>query len=201
MTEEIIIILDNGHGVNTPGKRSPIWSDGSQLFEYEFNRDIVKRIVKLLQQANIKYVVLVPELNDISLTERANRANKYHKENNGKSILISIHANAGGGTGWEVWTSKGQTKSDKYATILFNQFKQDFPEWKMRQDYSDGDPDKESNFTILVKSIGPALLSENFFMDTEKDCRFIMSEEGRDRIAKQHYDAILKMIDYETSKK
>ena len=26
------IILDNGHGNNTPGKRSPKWEDGTQLF-------------------------------------------------------------------------------------------------------------------------------------------------------------------------
>ena len=37
------ILLDNGHGYDTPGKRSPIWPDGSQLFEWEFNRDIVSR--------------------------------------------------------------------------------------------------------------------------------------------------------------
>ena len=40
------IILENGHGSQTPGKRSPIWGDGSQLLEWEFNRDIVRRIVQ-----------------------------------------------------------------------------------------------------------------------------------------------------------
>jgi len=30
-------------------------------------------------------------------------------------------------------------------------------------------------------------------MDTEKDCRFIMSEEGRDRIARAHADAIISI--------
>lgn len=39
-----MVILDAGHGYNTKGKRSPVWSDGSQLFEWEFNRDVVKRI-------------------------------------------------------------------------------------------------------------------------------------------------------------
>ena len=29
------VLLDNGHGENTPGKRSPKWSDGSQLKTYE----------------------------------------------------------------------------------------------------------------------------------------------------------------------
>lgn len=44
------ILLDNGHGYDTPGKRSPIWPDGSQLFEWEFNRDIVSRIEILLKR-------------------------------------------------------------------------------------------------------------------------------------------------------
>ncbi|MCG9704983.1 hypothetical protein [Photobacterium damselae] len=39
-----LFILDAGHGgiingqYQTAGKRSPIWSDGSQLFEGEFKR-------------------------------------------------------------------------------------------------------------------------------------------------------------------
>ena len=42
-----IWILDNGHGgiingvYQTAGKRSPIWADGTQLFEGEFNRAIM----------------------------------------------------------------------------------------------------------------------------------------------------------------
>ena len=43
------IILENGHGSQTPGKRSPIWGDGSQLLEWEFNRDIVRRIAAMLK--------------------------------------------------------------------------------------------------------------------------------------------------------
>ena len=37
----MMILLDNGHGCDTPGKRSPVWPDGRQLLEWEFNRDIV----------------------------------------------------------------------------------------------------------------------------------------------------------------
>ena len=59
------ILLDNGHGYDTPGKRSPIWPDGSQLFEWEFNRDIVSRIEILLKKAGISCVRLVPEKEDI----------------------------------------------------------------------------------------------------------------------------------------
>lgn len=191
-----IVLLDNGHGKETAGKRSPVWSDGSQLFEWEFNRDIVRRIAEKLEADGIPYRVLVPEETDISLTERARRANEYAKEFNGKAYVLSIHANAGGGTGWEVYTSLGQTPSDAIATVFFEEAGREFvPDgWRMRSDYSDGDPDKEANFAILTKTTCPAVLTENFFMDTEKDCRFIMSEDGRERIANMHVAAIKKVI-------
>ena len=90
-----IIILDNGHGMETPGKRSPIWDDGKQLFEYEFNRDVVRRISAALNERKIENVILVPEWNDIPLADRAKRANDIAKGNKGGAILISVHANAG----------------------------------------------------------------------------------------------------------
>lgn len=191
-----IVILDNGHGKETAGKRSPVWSDGSQLFEWEFNRDIVRRIVEKLEADGIPYRVLVPEETDISLTERARRANEIAKENNGKAYVLSIHANAGGGTGWEVYTSPGQTPSDAIATVFFEEAGRELvPDgWRMRSDYSDSDPDKEANFAILTKTTCPAILTENFFMDTEKDCRFIMSEDGRERIANMHVAAIKRVL-------
>ncbi len=191
-----IVLLDNGHGKETAGKRSPVWSDGSQLFEWEFNRDIVRRIVEKLEADGIPYRVLVPEETDISLTERARRANEIAKENNGKAYVLSIHANAGGGTGWEVYTSPGQTPSDAIATVFFEEAGRELvPDgWRMRSDYSDSDPDKEANFAILTKTTCPAILTENFFMDTEKDCRFIMSEDGRERIANMHVAAIKRVL-------
>lgn len=179
------VLLDNGHGKETPGKRSPIWSDGSQLFEWEFNRDIVRRIHAQIPLS----VILVPEDEDISLAERCRRANQYDD-----AILISIHANAGGGTGWEAYTTKGTTKSDEYATILYEEAEKELTEFKMRKDMSDGDPDKEDSLYITKNVKCPAVLTESLFMDTERDCRFLMSDEGRQRIADFHVRAIHRML-------
>lgn len=190
------IILDNGHGNNTPGKRSPKWEDGTQLFEYEFNRDIVKRIAAMLTKDKIDVIILVPESNDVSLQERCNRANRIYKNSGNNAILISVHGNAGGGTGWECYTTVGKTKSDSIATILCEEAAAEFAKdgWKIRSDMSDGDPDKESQFYILKHTNCPAVLTENFFMDNLKDCKFMMSEEGRNRIAKIHYKAIKRIL-------
>lgn len=191
------ILLDNGHGQETPGKCSPQWADGAQLYEFEFNRDIVRRIARMLAHAGITFDIIVPELIDIPLSQRANRVNHICDVNGAANcLLLSVHANAGGGTGWEVWTSRGQTSADDYAEIFYRSAAAAFPEWKMRADTTDGDHDKESDFTILKKTACPAVLTENFFMDTEKDCRFILSEEGRARIARMHYDALLKCIEH-----
>ena len=195
-SSKYVYLLDAGHGgiidgvYQTSGKRSPIWSDGSQLFEGEFNRDIVKRLSKLLRASGIRYKIITPEQNDISLKERVRRANNYHTELGKKCILFSIHGNGGGGTGFEVFTSKGTTRSDGYATILFNQVNKLFPNKKMRSDVSDGDPDKEAQFYILKHTMMPAILSENFFMDQEIDCRLMLSDEGRQKIAEAHFNAI-----------
>ena len=193
----MLIILDNGHGMDTKGKRSPVWSDGSQLIEAEFNRDIVNRIARKLNMLAVPYAILVSELNDVPLEERCRRANMWHEAYDHDSVLISVHANAGGGKGWEVFTSPGETKADEIATIIAEQAKAEFePDgFKMRFDHTDGDPDKEADFYILKHTKCPAVLTENFFYDNEAECRFLMSEEGRERIANMHVKSILKIIE------
>lgn len=189
------VILDNGHGEGTPGKRSPKWKDGSQLFEWEFNRDIVSRICDILDDENIRYERLVPEKIDISLKERCRRANVIYDRTRGDCFLISVHGNAGGGTGWECYTSPGRTGADDIATALCKMFEREFGgQCKMRFDNSDGDPDKEQDFYILRNTKCPAVLTENFFMDNPADCKLMLSDDGRQRIAEAHYWAIRQVL-------
>ena len=197
-------ILDNGHGgiidgvYQTPGKRSPVWPDGTQLFEGEFNRAIVDRLVKMCNEAGIECVDLVDTQKDVPLAERTDKANDIYRkrlDQDGKCIYVSVHANGfpnETANGWSVFTSIGETKSDKIATILFEKADKEFPNEYMRKDtYSDGDVDKEANFWVLSKTIMPAILSENFFMTNYENCHnYLQSEEGRDRIAKIHFEMI-----------
>mgnify|MGYP000100181449 CR=1 FL=1 len=197
---EILWVLDAGHGgmidgvYQTSGKRSPKWEDGKQLFEGEFNRDVVSRIESMCIASGIPCVVLVPEQEDVSLSERVCRAKEINENSDIPVVYLSVHANAGGGTGWEVFTSPGQTKSDLIATVFAKHAAKLFPEFRMRTDKSDGDVDKESKFYVLVKTPMPAILTENFFMDTEyPDCRLLLTDHGRERIAKLHFNAMLEI--------
>lgn len=199
------VLLDNGHAKSTPGKRSPVFEDGKQFFEYEFARDIVNRISKELEKLNISYKIVTPEVDkDIALSTRANRVNRYcQKLGKNNCLLISVHANASGNgkqwmsaRGWSVWTTKGKTKSDAYADIFYKEAEKLLPLYGMtvRKDLSDGDYDYESDFTILYKSWCPAILTENLFQDNKIDCEFLMSEKGRDVIAQIHVNAIKKIL-------
>ena len=201
INKDITIILDNGHGKNTSGKHSPKQDDGTIFYEWEFNRDIVKRVAEQLTSFGIKCEILVPEDTDISLTERCRRANRIYSKVNKRAFLISVHANAAGndgkwhdGKGWEVWTSVGQTKSDEIASIFWNEMKDEFPTSKMRMDMSDGDVDKEKNFTILYNTKCPAILLENFFYDNKEECKLLSSNFGRTKIATAIVRAIKKTL-------
>jgi len=191
------VIIDNGHGCDTKGKCSPkgMLSDNPEfvsLYEWEFNRDVVSRIVDLLMDGCVDYEIIVPEEEDISLRERVDRINKIYAEDK-SAWLVSVHANGGGGTGWEVFTSVGETKSDKIADIFGDEATKAFPRFRMRRDFADGDFDKEAHFYILKRTNCPAILTENFFMDKERDLEFIMSDDGRQRIAQMHYNAIVRV--------
>lgn len=182
------ILLDPGHGKNTPGKRSPIWEDGSQLFEWEFTRDVCRRIERRLERLKIPSEIIVKEAIDISLPVRVRRANEIYAHDP-DSFLISVHGNAvneGSGEGWEVWTSPGPTEGDRIATFLFASARAILYGYKMRSDYSDGDEDKESKFYILSKTKCPAVLTENLFYTDPCECAFMLSDFGRELIAKLH---------------
>ena len=185
------ILIDNGHGHNTPGKRSP---DG-KFIEATYNREIAKRIVAELQNKGYDAELLVPEEEDISLKERVRRVNAACSASSScpaptghpNVILISIHVNAAGNgskwmnaTGWSCYTCKGQTESDRLADCLYKAAEQILKNQVIRTDYArDGDPDWEENFYILRHTLCPAVLVEQFFMDNKKDLAYLISDEGK----------------------
>ena len=194
------ILIDNGHGIQTKGKRSP---DG-KLLEYAYTRELARQIVATLKARGYDSELLVPEDDDIPLSERVRRTNA-HCQALGKSnvILVSIHVNAAGdgskwmnATGWSCYTSKGQTQSDKLADCLYQAAIKNFPDRRIRKDYSDNDPDWEENFYLLRKTLCVAVLSENFFMDSHSDLEYLQSRAGKQAIVDTHVEGI---IDYLSS--
>ena len=193
------ILIDNGHGLNTPGKRSP---DG-KFREAIYTRQLAKRIVADLQDRGYDAELLVPEDDDISLTERVRRVNAacflLGKQN---VLLISIHVNAAGNgtkwmnaTGWSVYTCKGRTESDKLAECLCKSAIKNFPGRRIRTDISDGDMDWEENFCLLQKSLCVAVLTENFFQDSKSDLEYLQSRAGKQAVVDTHVEGLVEWLE------
>ena len=194
------ILIDNGHGIQTKGKRSP---DGKFL-EYAYTREIARQVVTELKNKGYDAELLVPEEDDIPLSERVRRTNA-HCQAFGKTnvILISIHVNAAGdgskwmnATGWSCYTCKGQTESDRLATCLYDAAIKNFPDKRIRTDFSDADSDWEEGFYILKKSLCSAVLTENFFMDKLSDRDYLQSEVGKQAIVDTHIEGIAEYLSW-----
>lgn len=192
------ILIDNGHGENTPGKRSP---DG--LFrEYKYVREIAEEIERELIAKGYDAERIVKETVDVPLSERSRRINEIcGRLGTANVILVSIHCNAAGNgqewknaRGWAAYTSKGNTKADKLADFLYKAAENNFPGKTIRKDFQDGDPDWEENFHMLAKTKCPAVLTENFFMDNQKDVSYLLSLEGRTSIVRAHIEGIINYI-------
>ena len=192
------ILIDPGHGIDTPGKRSP---DG--LFrEYLWNRQVADLILEGLLSAGVDASLVVTETNDVSLRNRVNRVNTICNRLGASNVLlVSIHANAAGNgsawmnaKGWSCYTSKGKTRSDQVAECLYDAFEEEFHDRKIRKDMSDGDRDWEENFYVLEKSKCPAVLLENFFYDNREECAWMLQEETKRRIASAAVKGIIKYI-------
>lgn len=192
------ILIDPGHGIDTPGKRSP---DGLFL-EYLWNRHVADLILEGLLSAGVDASLVVTETNDVSLRNRVNRVNTICNRLGASNVLlVSIHANAAGNgsawmnaRGWSCYTSKGKTKSDQVAECLYDAFEEEFQDRKIRKDMSDGDRDWEENFYVLQKSKCPAVLLENFFYDNREECAWMLQEETKRRIASAAVKGIIKYI-------
>lgn len=192
------ILIDPGHGIDTPGKRSP---DGL-LLEYLWNRQVADLILEGLVSAGVDASLVVTETNDVTLRNRVNRVNTIcNRVGASNVLLVSVHANAAGNgsawmnaRGWSCYTSKGKTKSDQVAECLYDAFEEEFQDRKIRKDMSDGDRDWEENFYVLQKSKCPAVLLENFFYDNREECAWMLQEETKKRIASAAVKGIIKYI-------
>ena len=192
------IILSAAHAKDTPGKQSP---DGT-FKEWEWSREVLQ-IVKIgLRQNGVKIVEIAPESEPSTALLKKNRVDVANKIDN--AFYFSLHVNAAPGQGWqqargiEIWTSKGQTKSDEYATQIFialrEEFEKDFSDFSLfwRTDMRDGDIDKEANFTELL-SKHPSVLLEFLFMNNKTDLKYLNDITIKTRLANVLIEELTKI--------
>lgn len=184
------IILDRAHGTNIPGKCSP---DRSSV-EWEWSDARCKSLFNKLKIAGFDVVNIITETIDPKDHLKRIDANCGPAP----TLLISLHNNAAGcgkwmnARGYSVWTSRVNSKSDKFATILFETFRKELPEVPYRVDNSDGDPDWEENFNVLVRK-PYAILIEWLFQDNKEDVKLLLDNSINERYENAVVNALLEI--------
>lgn len=193
---KFVLLLDNGHGSNTPGKCSP----DRRLLEYQWARDVVARIAALARAASIRTEIVTPETTDTPLSTRTKRVNAWcAKYGTANCLCISVHINAAGADGkwhdargWSGWVApKSSANSRRCAAIMYKHaIAAGLKGNRARQpgDYWTG------NFAIVRDTRCPAVLTENLFQDNRADVDYLLTDAGKDTIARMHIAAIEEYI-------
>lgn len=188
------VILDNGHGRDTAGKRSP---DG-RLREYAYTREMARRIAQDLKRQGIDVSLLVPEDTDVPLKERVERANRIYAETGKQAILVSIHVNAAGNgstwfsaRGWSVFVDPAASQDSERLATSIAEAAGNIGLTVRRE--TGGRNYWVSSLYICKHTNCPAVLTENLFQDNREDVDYLLSDAGKQAIVRLHVKGI---IDY-----
>lgn len=190
------ILIDNGHGSNTPGKCSP----DRTLREYAYTREIAKRVVDELKARGYDAERVTPEETDVSLSERCKRINNWCKKLGAKNVIsISIHNDAAGADdkwhsarGFNVKVSLNASASSKKLAQIFTTHAM------MMGITGNRCIPKEKywtqNLAMCRDTNCPAILTENLFQDNKEDVAFLLSEKGKKAIVDLHVESIIQYL-------
>lgn len=171
------IVIDPGHGGSDPG------AVANGLKEKDITLDISLKLYNLLKKYDVQTILTRTDDRDVTLTQRANIANTENAD-----FFISIHINAGGGTGFESFRHPNASdRTTSIQTIIHREVANFFK--------SKGFADrgiKTANYAVLRETKMPAVLLENLFIDNTRDAAFLREETNRQDIAQAICNGIVQ---------
>lgn len=184
------IVLDPCCGININRHRSPIWNNMTQLYEWKFNRSIVNKIKMFFLKKNIPIHILTNTKQSEYLSDKIRKINslveKYGKYN---VLVISIQVNRGKKSGWECLYHEKNELSKEYAEVFSKTYKSSkipFPNNGIRH----------YNMSIMRLAKCPSIVTNNLYIDTKKDCMYLLTSKGEKAIKDLHIDAIYNSIEF-----
>lgn len=165
-----LIAIDNGHGISTTGKRTPPFTDGTQIKEWEFNYPTAKKLGQLLEYNGFRIIYTSDTEKDTPLKDRVDKANSAKAD-----LFISIHYNAladkwrNGVGGIETFYYPSSNTSKKIASIVQKYL---IAETGLRDRGI-----KTGNLYVLRETKMPAILCECGFMDIKSEAELMLDEE------------------------
>ena len=174
-----VVVIDAGHGgLDARGRYTTAAIDGkffdhkdkslnfhgikgnSIFYEGVFNRIMARKLAYNLAALGIQSVNCYDDVIDTPLSRRTALCNNLHRLYL-NTIVVSLHANAGEGSGAEIFTSVGLTSSDKLAKSVELEL---LPSLSFYNRPNRGT--KEANIAMVRDTAAPAILIEYDFFDT-----------------------------------
>lgn len=200
-TPRYLWCLDNPHGRNSPGKRSPVFDDGkTQLFEGELSRDVVQRIVRRLEEIGVQYYLVVPEEEDIDLRVRAERINNF--QSSLPKLAVAVHFNAAPTTkleepwtaernrGIEIWFQAGSRQSERLGAVFLEKI---INKTGLNNRFLKSIQEGMTDLYLLRYVRTPIILPENGFYNNRADAALLAQPAFRQRLAEAYVEAILEI--------
>lgn len=181
MTTLKTILLDPGHGADTPGKRSPNTNEGFR--EYSQVRDIAFR---LMQDYCHDYRFICPLLFhdvDLGLLKRVYKYNQIDCD-----LFISLHTNASPAIGWSSASGAVSFYRDDKSKQAATRFLKTYAE---NNDMRNRKARQNRRFTIL-KTKHTGFLIELGFHTNKSDCKKLKDLDKTAYAIKTGIDAVFE---------
>lgn len=181
----ILIADDDGHDMNTAGKRTPLFPDGTYMKENEFNRAVIDKLNIHLIRNDFDVLHVSAGDSDTPLKTRTDLANNTIPNGFGRpaDVFVSVHANAAGNTwnskvkGIEIFYRAGYKEGKKLAQDVQEHLVKGTPLFNRGL--------KTANLHITREAKMPAILIEGAFMDNPDEAKLLMSDAYRNECAEE----------------
>jgi N-acetylmuramoyl-L-alanine amidase len=176
-----LIAIDDGHGVDTAGKRTPILPNGevseigrNYMNENLFNREVVSFLDVELKRCGFNTLLVANGDADIPLETRTKIANDAKAD-----LYVSVHANANNGQ-WGTWGGIETLVTTKRMNELGKTIHKYMLQGTTLRDRGVKDG---SGLWVIRKTNMPAVLVECGFMDSIQDHVYLLTDAYRKECA------------------
>lgn len=198
-----ILYIDAGHGgVNESGKyttadrigkkwehKGQKFHKGGMFYEGVFNRSIAQKFMQLATEKGFHCIPVYHPINDTSLGNRVDMANKMFEKLDKSGTYLSFHSNAFNGTvrGFNLFYHPHSPKGKSIAESIVKNVNQVFINAgsinrnPLREGYFN--QEKTAFFYVLQATDMPALLFEFGFFDNAEDAKMLFSTEFQTKLA------------------
>lgn len=176
------IFWDKGHGGSDPG------AVANGLQEKQLTHKIVEYAMSYLETNYTGFEQRVTRTGDqtLTLSQRADMANAWNAD-----VFISVHINAGNGTGFETYVYNGGVSSQTVAlqNVLHGEILSAMRKFENVTDRGK----KRANYAVLRETKMPAVLTENLFIDSN-DAKHLKNEAFLKAVGEAHARGIAKFL-------